>query len=71
MTERGIDGPRNPYAIAELKRGEIIDWENTSSGKRKQILEDTFARKYERLFSPEFDSPLYGDLKKTFGRERQ
>jgi hypothetical protein len=58
---RYVGGARNPYALAELISGQKIDWETMSSSEKRQKLEKIFNSPYEKLFSPQHDSPLYSD----------
>lgn len=61
---RDVGGARNPYAMAELVSGKKIDWESMSSLEMRQKLANALSVPYERLFSPQNDSPLYGNLPK-------
>jgi len=65
---RTVGGARNPYALAEYLLGTSIDWEVKSPTEVRQILENAFSRPYEKLFSPEHESPLYEPLER---RERR
>jgi len=59
---RNVGGARNPYALAEYLLGTSIDWNAKSSTEVRQIMEKAFKRPYEKLFSPEHESPLYEPL---------
>ena len=61
---RCIGGARNPYALAELLSGKKIDWAAMSPLEVRQTFEKTFRTPYEKLFSPEYNSPLYADIRK-------
>jgi len=50
--------------MAELISGKKFDWESMSSGEMRQTLSSIFNVPYERLFSPQEKSPLYGDIPK-------
>jgi hypothetical protein len=67
---RNVGGARNPYALAEYLMGTSIDWKAKSPREVRQIMENAFCRPYEKLFSPEHDSPLYEPLSKWQRRER-
>ena len=67
---RNVGGVRNPYALAELVSGKKIDWAAMSSLEVRQTLEKTLGTPYEKLFSPEHDSPLYSDLIKVRRSEK-
>jgi hypothetical protein len=62
-----IGGARNPYVLAELAEGKKIEWEAMTPLQIRQKLEQTLKMPYEKLFSPENDSPLYRE-KITLGR---
>lgn len=55
-------GVINPYALAELVRGEAVDWEEVDA---RDVFEEVFERPYEELFDPQFGSPLYPGLELT------
>jgi hypothetical protein len=59
---RDVGGTRNPYALAEYLLGTSIDWNDKSPTEVRQIMEKAFSRPYEKLFSPEHESPLYESL---------
>lgn len=63
-TIRNVGGARNPYTMAELISGKKFDWESMSSREMRQKLASIFNVPYERLFSPQENSPLYGDIPK-------
>jgi Calpain family cysteine protease len=52
-------GARNPYALAELIRGEKINWKAQSCDRSISKLENAFGMPVERIFDPKFNSPLY------------
>jgi len=47
--------------MAELVSGKKIDWTAMSSLEVRQTLEKILKTPYEKLFSPEHDSPLYAN----------
>ena len=59
---RDVGGARNPYALAEYLLGTSIDWDAKSPTEVRQIMENAFCSRYEKLFSPEHESPLYEAL---------
>ena len=67
---RTIGGARNPYALAEYLLGTSIDWNAQSPTEVRQIMENAFSRPYEKLFSPEHESPLYEPLDRWQSRGR-
>jgi hypothetical protein len=67
---RDVGGARNPYALAEYLLGTGIDWNTKSPTEVRQIMEKAFSRPYEKLFSPEHESPLYEPLSGLQRRER-
>jgi len=67
---RNVGGARNPYALAEYLLGTSIDWNAKSPTEVRHIMENTFSRPYEKLFSPEHESPLYEPLRRGQRRGR-
>lgn len=63
MTEKKPEnvGVINPYALAEVKLKRRIAWDRVSDPRK--LLERTLSTKYEKLFDPKYDSPLYAGLK--------
>jgi hypothetical protein len=59
---RNVGGARNPYALTEYLLGTSIDWNTKSPTEIRQIMENVFSCPYEKLFSPEYKSPLYETL---------
>ncbi|MDD1681336.1 MAG: hypothetical protein LUQ35_06985 [Methanoregula sp.] len=51
--------------MAELISGQKFDWESMSSREMRQTLTGIFNVPYEQLFSPQENSPLYGDIPKA------
>jgi len=48
---RNTVGARNPFAFAEAKLGEKIDWRNASIGKKKRLIEKAFGVPYHEVFN--------------------
>ncbi|KQC04893.1 MAG: hypothetical protein APR53_02560 [Methanoculleus sp. SDB] len=55
-------GARNPFALAELVENRRIEWKELEPGERRRILEKNCGCSYDRLFSPESESPVFGPL---------
>jgi hypothetical protein len=54
-----IVGVRNPYAVAQLKLGQKIDWQKKTPEEKNQLLEKAFGKPYDQLFDPKFGSSLF------------
>jgi hypothetical protein len=54
---RNTVGARNPFAFAEAKLGKKIDWQNTSAGEKRKILERAFGASYTEIFNPSNTRP--------------
>ena len=63
-------GARNPYAMVEQKLGVKIDWARTPLENRKKIIKKILKIPYEKLFSPDYDSPVYHLSHKTRRRHK-
>jgi hypothetical protein len=53
-------GVINPYALAEVVLKQSVDWEQVDT---HEVLKEAFAKPYEELFDPKYESPLYTGLK--------
>ncbi len=51
------NGVINPYALVELRLRRAIDWNNIAN--HKLLLETVLSMPYEKLFDPQFGSPLF------------
>jgi hypothetical protein len=60
-TETLLTGVINPYALAEVKVGHAIQWQDITNPRK--VLEQLLGHPYEQLFDPQFHSPLYAGLK--------
>ena len=58
-SSRVIGGSRNPFVLAELKTGKKIDWDAMRPHEVRQKLSEALNTPYEKLFSPQHNSPLY------------
>jgi hypothetical protein len=56
---RNVGGTRNPFTLAELIEGKKIDWDCMTPLQMRQKFQQVFRKPYEKLFSPQYDSPLY------------
>ena len=54
-----IVGARNPFAYAEHKSGQEINWNQMNSGNKRKKLADAFGMEYERIFDPVYGSDLF------------
>jgi hypothetical protein len=61
-----VIGARNPFAIAEHKKGEKIEWHKMEPEQKRRKLADALDMPYEKLFDPKNESPLFvktGDMR--------
>lgn len=70
-TPRVVGGSRNPYVLAELASRKPIDWASMSPFEVRHTLEKTFKMPYEKLFSPQYESPLFHNRQNPRRRERE
>ncbi|MBN1194618.1 MAG: hypothetical protein JXA08_04640 [Methanomicrobiaceae archaeon] len=61
-------GVRNPFALAELKENRRIEWKELEAGERRERLELDCECSYDKLFSPQSDSPVFGLIPDGAGR---
>jgi hypothetical protein len=54
-----VGGSRNPFVLAEIAEGKSIDWESMHPHEVKNMLAATLHLPYEKLFSPDHESPLF------------
>jgi hypothetical protein len=52
-------GVRNPFAVAEIKLGKTIDWQKTSPGEKRKIIERAFGASYNEIFNPSHSNPAF------------
>jgi hypothetical protein len=70
-TPRVVGGSRNPYVLAELASGKTIDWASMSPLEVRHTLEKTFKMPYEKLFSPQYESPLFHNRRNPRRRQKE
>jgi hypothetical protein len=63
-------GARNPFALAEMKENHRIEWKELDPGERRRLLEQACGCSYDRLFSPQPQSPVFGSVPDFPGRRK-
>jgi Calpain family cysteine protease len=65
-----LGGARNPFAYAEHKLKENVNWHSLGQPDKKRKLEEAFEMPYEELFDPKNKSPLFVQIDEQTGDMR-